>query len=236
MAEENGLVPELVPPKSGLVRIWRWSVTQKTARLIRIGAALPSLALAGWLLQNFLQLRGVVDLLASRIDLAFFGLALSIAGCAATLGVRRQKVAWVMVASTSFVVVLGLDWWAPKPNPRQVTDPYSITPDVNSGMVVSLSMAHDCGIWVFHDSGPESTMLAQNLDAMFVAVRWKKILPDAILYGQPSVKGIEIAARDRSDQCFMALQGAFIAMGQRIRFRANSTLAPKTLQLTILKP
>jgi hypothetical protein len=119
MAEEpleNELVPEVVPPEAEVVRIWRWSVKKKTATVVRLAAAIPLLGFAGWLLQNFLQLRGVVDLLASRIDLAFLWLALTLAGCVATIGVfRRNKLTAGIIAFVSLAIVLGLDWWAPKP-------------------------------------------------------------------------------------------------------------------------
>jgi hypothetical protein len=63
-------LPEVLPPERlGLVRVWRWDVpirTFKTARVIGVGGLI---VLLGWLFQNFLQLRGVVNLLLSRIDL-----------------------------------------------------------------------------------------------------------------------------------------------------------------------
>ncbi len=120
------MVPEILPPErndSGTVQFWRWSVSARKAKAIRLALAIPSLGLAGWLLQNFLQLRGVVDLLASRIDLAFLWLALTIAGCAAVAGVfRRQKLIAGIVAFISLAIVVGLDWWAPKPNSSPSTE------------------------------------------------------------------------------------------------------------------
>jgi hypothetical protein len=74
-------MPEILPPEKNegivlpgdrqLVQMWRWRVTPKMAALIRAGMAIPAIGVAGWLLQNFLQLRGVVNLAASRVDLFF---------------------------------------------------------------------------------------------------------------------------------------------------------------------
>jgi hypothetical protein len=73
------------------------------------------LGVAGWLLQNFLQLRGFVNLLASRIDLAFMALCMLAVGCAITIGLRRKRLWRILILVGLIVCALAVDNWAPKP-------------------------------------------------------------------------------------------------------------------------
>lgn len=72
---------------------------------------LSLLGFAGWLLQNFLQLRGVVNLIASRIDLSFLFLTLVLFGWLIT----SRKLYRSATVILCLFVVTGLDVWAPKP-------------------------------------------------------------------------------------------------------------------------
>jgi hypothetical protein len=114
---EGSNLPEFIPPQNQIasVPVLRWRVTPKIASALKIGAAVPLLGVAGWLLQNFLQLRGVVNLLASRIDLVLLAIFLFGGACVLTIGMQRRRV-WRVVA---FIVIAlaaaGIDLWAPKP-------------------------------------------------------------------------------------------------------------------------
>jgi hypothetical protein len=83
----------------------------------------PAIAVAGWLVQNFLQLRGVVNLTASRVDLAFIVLALFVAGFALTIGWRHKRIwrlaIFVFLAMGAFVV----DHSVPKPQVTNISTP-----------------------------------------------------------------------------------------------------------------
>src|SRR5579862_4066692 len=87
---EGNSNPEIMLPDSQ-VSIGRWRVNPTLAVVIKVGLALPALGVAGWLLQNFLQLRGVVNVIASQVDLAFLALSLIVAGWALTIGLRRKR-------------------------------------------------------------------------------------------------------------------------------------------------
>src|SRR6476660_4405669 len=82
----------MLPEERPLVQIVHWRVTPKVAALIKATMVAPAIAVAGWLVQNFLQLRGVVNLTASRVDLAFIVLALFVAGFALTIGWRHKRI------------------------------------------------------------------------------------------------------------------------------------------------
>ena len=110
------MVPEILPPEPNSVRFWRWTVTAKQSKNIKIGVSIPCFAIAGWLLQNFLQLRGVVDLRASRIDLAFFAAILFIQVFILTAGSRHTTLYRWIGGLVVVLAVFGLDWWAPKPS------------------------------------------------------------------------------------------------------------------------
>ena len=132
---ESSNLPEIIPPPNQIasVPVLRWRVTPRIAAVLKIGATIPLLGVAGWLLQNFLQLRGVVNLLASRIDLAFLAICLFVGACVLTIGLQRKRV-WRVVAF--FVIALaaaGVDSWAPKPLmqtasslPTQTTPPTAV--------------------------------------------------------------------------------------------------------------
>ena len=76
------------------------------------------LSFAGWLLQNFFQLRGIVNLLASRIDLAFLAICLVGVLWVLTLASRYKLVLRIIIGPLLILGVVGLDWLAPKPLPR----------------------------------------------------------------------------------------------------------------------
>jgi hypothetical protein len=64
---------------------------------------------------EFLQLRGVVNLLASRIDLAFLALSLIVIGLVLTIGWRRRRLLRIVIGIAIIFVTVGIDWLAPKP-------------------------------------------------------------------------------------------------------------------------
>jgi len=110
--------------KAQVVQIWGWSVRRRTAIIIGRAATVTALlGLAGWLLQNFIQLRGVVNLLASRIDLGILGLCILLIVVILTAG-GRHRVAWWIA---EFVIVTGaavaVDHFAPKPAILEPTTP-----------------------------------------------------------------------------------------------------------------
>jgi hypothetical protein len=117
-------MPDEIKPKilqpDGMVQVWRWRVTPKTVAFIKIGSAIPLLGIAGWLLQNFLQLRGIVNLRASQIDLALLALCVFGIVCSLTIALPHKR-RWRIVGGV-FILILtfGTDWLAPKP-PDQPT-------------------------------------------------------------------------------------------------------------------
>jgi len=112
----GGNLPEILPPENNRsVQIWWWRVQPQTARGIKLAAAVPALGCAAWLLQNFLQLRGVVNLTASRIDLAFLVLCMLFVAYLVTMGSPRLR-KWRPVLFL-VIILLGfaVDWITPKP-------------------------------------------------------------------------------------------------------------------------
>ena len=106
--------------------MWRWRVTPKQAVFIRIGVASPFVALAAWLLQNFLQLRGVVNLLASRIDLAFLTLAVLAVAWVITTGIPFRWRWRLGLGLVLIMTAIAVDRFTPKPSTVQ----QPITPTV----------------------------------------------------------------------------------------------------------
>lgn len=111
--------PKILPPaEQDLIKVWRWRVLPKYIPIIKFAGMVPALGVVGWLLQNFLQLRGVVNVTASRIDLAFLALAVFVAGCAATIGFSHKRIWRVVMGIFIFLVALGVDRLTPKPQPQ----------------------------------------------------------------------------------------------------------------------
>ncbi|MGA2272771.1 MAG: hypothetical protein ABSH00_04390 [Bryobacteraceae bacterium] len=112
---ERGLSPEVLPPVK-TVRIGPWAVTHSSVRVVlKTASAIALLGMAGWFFQNFLQLRGVVDLRASRIDLAFLGGSLLAAGWILTSGLTHKVIVRALIVPLLVAGLWGLDAWAPKP-------------------------------------------------------------------------------------------------------------------------
>jgi len=108
--------PEILPPETRPVRIGPFPVPSFTKTILRWGAILAFLGWAGWSLQNFFQLRGIVNVFASRINLAFMCIAVFAAFWLGTAQSER-RVAWrVSVAVIMILAAFALDWWAPKPS------------------------------------------------------------------------------------------------------------------------
>lgn len=114
---KNG--PEIVPPEKRLATL------SPTVRLYIRRAAITSLAgflfwLLLWCLQSFLGVRGVVQMVASRILLFFMwlsGAGLIVLG-ALTLPRLQSRRLFMAVVNTVWIVgVVALDRWAPRPTP-----------------------------------------------------------------------------------------------------------------------
>ena len=122
------------------VQFGRWRITPRAVTIIRVGAVVPLLGVAGWLLQNFLQLRGVVNLLASRIDLAFLALCVFITGFVLTIGIHRKRMWRISIFGFVLLAALATDKWTPKPSTQASVKTQPSTAPVNqvqSGAAVS---------------------------------------------------------------------------------------------------
>ena len=160
---------EILPPdNSGLVQIWRWRVTPNNARLIKFGAVLPALAFAGWLLQNFLQLRGVVNLLASRIVLGVLALCIFFVVCVLTIGLER-KLTWRLVVGVVIVLLtLGTDRLAPIPQLQMspaatITKPPTAT-EIAEEVAKKVPRQHDMQVQL----EPQHVGVADQVDAKVI--------------------------------------------------------------------
>src|SRR5256885_6692180 len=98
------------------VQFLRWRVNPKQLRLVKFGLSLPLLGLAGWLVQNFLQLRGVVNLPASRVVLYLLTACLVLFCFVVTEGVRRKWRWRISITVALFIGTLAADRWVPKPS------------------------------------------------------------------------------------------------------------------------
>jgi hypothetical protein len=108
------MVPQILPPDHKGPPAF---ITKPTVvKAVKAGSALVLFGFAEWAFQNFLSLRGVVDLLASRIQLLILAACLTGIVCIVTSGTSRARRYRILGLLVSFGVVGFLDWWAPKPN------------------------------------------------------------------------------------------------------------------------
>jgi hypothetical protein len=103
------------------IKVWRigsWSLPLTTK--VRVGIALGGLfglcVPGGWLLSLFLQMRGVESLMVSRLLLGGLWLV-GFLMCFLVLSqlVKNQWTRWIVSTVVPLIIVVGLDWWAPKP-------------------------------------------------------------------------------------------------------------------------
>ncbi|GEM_PF-3931960 len=113
---------EIISPKNltayKTVRLGRWAIpiTAETMRKIKIAGAIALFAPASWLLAEFFQLRGFVNLTASRIMLFFLWVFFALA-CWLILSqlIRRKLFVVILSGLLPFAAVIGLDRWAQAP-------------------------------------------------------------------------------------------------------------------------
>ena len=108
---DRAIDPEVLSPNQKRSRFG--PSLRRTAWLV---SAASLISFAGWLLQNFLQLRGVVNLVLSRIDLAALWIVCFAIACLLTVSVKHNKAVIRVVSGVLLLgAILGLDAWAPKP-------------------------------------------------------------------------------------------------------------------------
>jgi hypothetical protein len=119
--------PEILPKEPKSLQIGEWvipaSAVQVIKTVIKTTVIFALLGWAAWSLQNFLQLRGVVNVLASRINLAFLFVTLFVVAWILTVGFRRKALWRVFFGLILLAVVCGFDWLAPKPLAAVVNTP-----------------------------------------------------------------------------------------------------------------
>jgi hypothetical protein len=102
------------------------SFSKKGFTGIRIVSFASLAGFGAWLFSNFLQLRGVVDLLASRIDLVVLGACLFGMVWILTITMSRKRTLRILAALVVPTVMVGLDMWAPKPGAIRVSVAYDV--------------------------------------------------------------------------------------------------------------
>ena len=139
--------PEVLQPEQR--NIGPWKVTQQTAERLRMVVTIAAcLGLAGWFLQNFLSLRGVVDLVASRINLLGVGACLFVAGWIFSTRRRYKALYRVVIGVCICAVMFALDWWAPKPTRIQTVQ--KPIPDARVAIVPPPNTSSTLLTWVPH--------------------------------------------------------------------------------------
>lgn len=109
-------LPEIIPPsQTDLVRVWGWDVPVKTFKVVRAVGVAGLVALTGWLIQNFFQLRGIVNVFLSRVDLFFTALSLFAIVWALTLRMWHKRVLRAVSLALLLALALVVDWQSPKP-------------------------------------------------------------------------------------------------------------------------
>src|SRR5260370_26828967 len=113
------MATEILPPEQSRqksLQLGRWSIPLRSTKVIKYAFIAGILSWVGWSLQNFLSLRGVMNLLASRINLGFIWLGCFVVSWMLTVNLRRRILFRASIAAILLLLVCGLDRWAPKPN------------------------------------------------------------------------------------------------------------------------
>jgi hypothetical protein len=113
--------PEIIPP--GSKEPIEVGSSRAIVRKIFIGVSAAFLfSVVLWCLNQFLSLRGVVNVVASRIVLGFMWLAgavLVLLGAKTLPFIKRRQLAAMLGSLFWILGVVALDWWAPKPPLRE---------------------------------------------------------------------------------------------------------------------
>ena len=107
--------PQILPPEKRPTQTGRFAVPTLVKTLLRWGLILALLGWAGWSLQNFFQLRGIVNVPVSRINLAFLCVSLFVVFWLLTPSFARKALWRTVAALVLLLITSALDWWAPKP-------------------------------------------------------------------------------------------------------------------------
>src|ERR1035438_4305937 len=109
----------VTPPESNGrgMQFGNWLLSPKTIRVVKGGFVLALLGAAWALFTEFTQLRGFVNLIASRIDLAFLWMCLFGVIWIITTGAtgKVQMAIRIALGAVLALTMYGLDAWAPKP-------------------------------------------------------------------------------------------------------------------------
>lgn len=157
--------PEILPPEpTGIMRS-RFTPRQRIA--IAGAFSFPLLGFILWAFNEFTSLRGVSSVLMSRAILASMGVAgvVSIIFIVWGLQAAYKKALVVSLSLLWHVVLVILDWWAPKPINPPTAEPCSIVVTPNSEIVSRVHLramwlpppSHDTGVYkpifqdLFHD-------------------------------------------------------------------------------------
>jgi hypothetical protein len=128
----GGEPPEIIPPDSKEPIAVGSSQTRAIVRKAVIGVSAVFLfSVVLWCLNQFLSLRGVVNVVASRIVLGFMWLAgavLVLLGAKTLPFIKRRKLVAILGSLFWILGVGALDWWAPKPPPLAADAKTSSTP------------------------------------------------------------------------------------------------------------
>jgi len=115
---EKDLVPSRISNSSSQIVQWYAGLPPVGRTVIKTVSAASLFGVTAWFLAEFIQLRGIVHLLASRILLAFATIACSGVLWIITTTISKKHARNASrIAGVIFLVVtsLGLDYWAPRP-------------------------------------------------------------------------------------------------------------------------
>lgn len=138
--------PEILPPeKHGSLAASERQLLPEFMR--KKGVVVISTAFCGsavvWCLSQFFQLRGIVNLVLSRLALLgvfLFGALFVLVLINATNWLHKR---WITIAVCIFLAwsLVGLDWWAPKPKPQPSPTPIPAPKPPSRGPIAVLNFA-----------------------------------------------------------------------------------------------
>src|SRR5439155_15151996 len=109
---------EIVPPRR-TPSISVGSISIPLTRKLRVGISLTGIVILcgplGWFLSQFTQVRGIVDIGYSRLMLAGLWATLSLMFFIIAGQLWKKRISIPASLFLALVIVLWLDWWAPKP-------------------------------------------------------------------------------------------------------------------------
>ena len=167
--DRKQLIPS--PLQKSVSASLRIDLSPRQAIVVKFAFITGLLGFSGWCFQNFLSLRGVVDVAASRVFLTLMCVGLLLAWWITAASFKR----FVKIAISILIIgaIFGIDWWAPKQSrsPSDIKQRF-LPEDKLAAMSHALWIGKGREIMLMHDGSIEARGFSKQIESMLTGTGW----------------------------------------------------------------